>query len=207
MNELTHNLTHGLSLEGEFVDLVPLRAEHAELTFGWRSSARAANLQRGAQTVEQQAAWIAARPASEYNFMIRLKDGRLVGMLAAVGVNAEHKHCESGRFLIGDEDAVRGVPAAVEAMKLLYELIFERLELQRVFGTVVSDNPLMAKWQKFLGMKEEGRLRRHYFINGKYQDAICFGMLDEDYRSAALPRMNSLIAAGRKAAAAKPQTD
>lgn len=203
MNELTHELT----LQGEFVDLVPLRPEHAELTFGWRTSARAANLQRGAQTVEQQAAWIAARPTNEYNFMIRLKDGRLVGMLAAVGLNEEHRHCESGRFLIGDEDAVRGIPAAVEAMKLLYELIFDRLELERVFGTVSSDNTLMAKWQKFLGMKEEGRLRRHYFVNGRYQDAICFGMLVDEYRSAALPRMNSLIVVGRKAVASKLQTD
>ncbi|MEO6280704.1 GNAT family N-acetyltransferase [Roseateles sp.] len=190
-----------LTLAGEFVDLVPLTPAHAELTFGWRQSQRAANLNRGAASVEQQAAWIAKRPEAEFNFVIRLKDGREVGMVSVTGVDTEHGHCEPGRFLIGDEAAVRGVPAAVEAMKLVYELVFDRLGLQRIFGTVASDNTLMIKWQKFLGMKEEGRMRRHYFINGHFQDAVWLGMLADEYRNVALPRMNSLIAAGRRAAA------
>lgn len=192
-----------LILQGEFVDLVPLRAEHAELTFAWRQGARAAYLNRGAADVAQQAAWIASRPASEYNFIIALKDGRPVGMLALCGIDEGHRHAESGRFLIGDEDAVKGIPAAVEAMKLLYELAFDRLGLTRVFGTIAADNKLMIKWQRFLGMKEEGRLRNHYFINGHFQDCVMLGILDDEYRSAALPRMNSLIAAGRSAAAAR----
>jgi RimJ/RimL family protein N-acetyltransferase len=194
-----------LTLNGEFVDLVPLTPEHAALTFGWRQSQRAANLNRGAATVAQQAAWIAGRPEAEYNFVIRLKDGREVGMVSVTGIDTEHSHCEPGRFLIGDEDAVRGIPAAVEAMKLVYELVFDRLGLQRIYGTVASDNTLMIKWQKFLGMKEEGRMRRHYFINGHFQDAVWMGMLVDEYRTQALPRMNSLIAAGRKAAALKPK--
>lgn len=186
-----------LSLYGEFVDLIPLGIEHAELTFRWRQSERAANLNRGADSVQQQAAWIAARPASEYNFIICLKNGHPVGMVSVSGIDTTHRHGEPGRFLIGEEDAVRGVPAAVETMKLIYELVFDRLRLQRIFGTIASDNTLMMKWQKFLGMKEEGRLRRHYFINNHFQDAVVFGMLEDEYRAQALPRMNSLIAAGR----------
>jgi RimJ/RimL family protein N-acetyltransferase len=190
-----------LVLQGEFVDLVPLRAEHAELTFAWRQGSRAVNLNRGAADAAQQAAWIASRPASEHNFIIALKDGRPVGMLALCGIDTLHRHAESGRFLIGDEDAVKGIPAAVEAMKLLYELAFDQLGLTRVFGTIAADNKLMIKWQRFLGMKEEGRLRNHYFINGHFQDCVMLGILGDEYRHAALPRMNSLIAAGRRAAA------
>ena len=70
-----------LTLNGEFVDLVPLTPAHAALTFAWRQGQRAANLNRGAATVAQQAAWIAGRPDAEYNFVIRLKDGREVGMV------------------------------------------------------------------------------------------------------------------------------
>ncbi len=186
-----------LTLHGEFVDLIPLTPAHAALTLAWRQSERASNLNAGAATVAQQAAWIAARPSSEYNFVICLKDGTAVGMVGITGIDELHRHAEPGRFLIGEPDAVRGVPAAVEAMKLVYQLIFEQLKLERVFGTIASDNLLMIKWQKFLGMKEEGRLRRHYFINGHFQDAVCFGMLEAEYRAAALPRMNALIKAGR----------
>lgn len=186
-----------ITLQGEFVDLVPLTVEHAALSWGWRRSERAALLNRGAASIEQQVAWIAGRPASEYNFIIQLKSGRPVGMVSVTGIDSQHGHCEPGRFLIGEEDAVRGIPAAVEAMKLVYELVFDRLGLQRIFGTIASDNTLMIKWQKFLGMKEEGRLRRHYFINSHHQDAVMFGMLAEEYRQTALPRMTALIKAGR----------
>lgn len=193
-------------LAGEFVDLVPLRPEHTELTFGWRQGDRAAYLNRGASSIEQQAAWIASRPASEYNFIIQLKDGRPVGMLALCNIDELHRHAESGRFLIGDEGAVKGIPAAVEAMKMLYELAFDRLKLARVFGTIPEDNKLMIKWQKFLGMKEEGRLRNHYFFNDRLQDCVMFGILEDEFRNSALPRMKSLIAAGRISAAAKSKT-
>lgn len=184
-------------LKGEFVDLRPLTSDDAEMTFRWRQSARAANLNRGAQTVAQQAAWLASRPVSEYNFAIVLKNGTPVGMVSVSGIDHIHRHAEPGRFLIGDEAVVRGIPAAVEAMKLVYGLVFDELELVRVHGTVASDNVLMMKWQKFLGMREEGRLRNHYFLNGHFQDAVVFGMLADEYRMTALPRMNALIAAGR----------
>jgi diamine N-acetyltransferase len=186
-----------ITLHGEFVDLVPLRPAHAALTLRWRHSDRAVHLNRGAATVEQQAAWIVSRPASEYNFVIALKDGRAVGTVSLTGIDLQHRHGEPGRFLIGEEAAVRGVPAAVEAMKLLYGLCFDTLGLVRVHGNIAEANLAMMKWQKFLGMKEEGRWRRHFFIDGRFQDAVLFAMLDDEYRSTALPRMNALIAAAR----------
>ena len=187
-----------ITLGGEFVTLRPLKVEDAAITLRWRQGQRAANLNAGAQDLEQQANWIASRPPSEYNFIIELRDGQPVGMVSLTGVDATHRHAEPGRFLIGDEEAVRGIPAAIEAMKLIYELAFDRLNLQRVHGAVVSDNPLMIKWQKFMGMTEEGRLRNHYFINGKFQDAVLFGMLAEEYWAKALPKMNFFIEAAKK---------
>lgn len=188
-----------ITLEGEFVTLRPLSVDDASLTLAWRQSARAANLNAAPQSLEQQANWISTRPDSEYNFVIELKDGRRVGMVSLTGVDATHRRGEPGRFLIGDEEAVRGVPAAVEAMKLVYELAFVKLGLQRVHGSVASDNTLMIKWQKFMGMTEEGRLRNHYFINGKFQDAIIFGLLAEEYQAKTKLKMEVLIKAAKKA--------
>lgn len=185
------------SLQGEFVDLQPLSPAHAELTFAWRHSQRAVNLNLGAQTVAGQARWIAARPADEHNFVITVKSGQAVGTLSLCAIDTHHRHAESGRFLIGEAAAVRGIPAAAEAMKLLYQLAFDTLGLVRVHGSIASDNTLMIKWQKFMGMKEEGRLRRHYFINEHFQDAVLFGILEDEFRSTALPRLNALIAAAR----------
>ena len=134
--------------------------------------------------------------------MIVLKSGQPVGMLSLIGVNQANRHAETARFLIGEEEAVKGVPAAVEAMKLLYVLAFDTLGLHRIYGTVTADNALMAKWQKYLGMKEEGRMRDHYFLDGHFQDAIVLGMLADEYRAQALPRMTAMI----KMAGQRPAT-
>lgn len=185
------------TIKGEFVNLRPLLVSDAELTYNWRHAARAKFLNQGAANVEQQASWIASRPASEFNFVIELKSGLAVGMVSLTGIDAINQHGESGRFLIGDEDAVKGAPVAVEAMKLIYELAFDQLGLIRICGTVAAENNLMIKWQKYLGMKEEGRLRNHLYLNGQFQDAIFLGLLVDEYRKVTLPRMNFLIATGR----------
>ena len=182
-----------MELHGQFVALRLLRFEDAELTLRWRLDDRASLLNRGAVTVAEQAAWIAARPPSELNFVIELESGKPVGMLSLLDIDRINRRAEPARFLIGEPDFVRGLPVAVEAMKLLYELTFDELKLHRVYGTVVADNALMLKWQKFLGMREEGILRQHYFIGGEFRDAICLAMLEDEYRTMALPRMNALI--------------
>lgn len=193
-------MSHSITLRGTYVDLRPLVREDAETTLRWRLSARARLLTLGAQSVEEQAAWIDARPAGEYNFIIALKSGEPVGMLSLIGVSQINRHGESSRFLIGEEEAVRGIPVAVEAMKLLYEFAFDELKLARIFGTIASGNKLMVKWQIYLGMKEEGRMRRHYIFNGEFQDAVVLGLLEEEYRNEALPRMNALIAVAKGSA-------
>jgi RimJ/RimL family protein N-acetyltransferase len=185
------------TLAGLYIDLRPLTADDAELTFAWRQGARATLLNRGAQTIEQQHRWIAGRPASERNFIIETKQHRPIGMLSLTGIDAVNRVGEPGRFLIGDEPAAAGLPAAAEAIKLLYQLAFDTLKLRRLWGFVASENRRMIKWQTFLGMTQEGRLRQHLFINGRLQDAVVFGLLDSEYRSVTLPRLESLIAAAR----------
>jgi len=185
-------------LQGEFVNLRQLQVCDAELTFNWRRDNRAKFLNQGASSIDRQAAWIAARPESEHNFVIELKSGQSVGMLSLVGIDHANRHGEPGRFLIGDEGAVKGLPVAVEAMKLLYELAFDHLNLVRICGIVAENNHLMIKWQKYLGMKEEGRFRNHLCQDGNLYDAIYLGLLVEEYRQFTLPRMQFLIAAGRK---------
>lgn len=185
-------------IEGKFVNLRSLLIQDAALTLAWRKADRARHLNSVNSSLIEQEEWIRNRPASELNFIIELKDGRAIGMLSLVGINKINRHAETGRFLIGDEEAAKGVPAAVEAMKLLYEFAFEKLDLIRLHGTVASGNPLMVKWQKYLGMKEEGRMRSHYFIDGKWQDAVVLGLLADEARTHSFPRMNALIAAARR---------
>ena len=125
-----------------------------------------------------------------------------------VDIDQVHRRAEPARFLIGDPDAVRGIPVAIDALALLYELAFDRLGLHRVYGLVVVDNKQMMKWHSFLGMKEEGRLREHHFLGGHFRDAICYGMMESEYRTVAVPRMNALIgSAGSPAVTEQRETN
>jgi diamine N-acetyltransferase len=182
-----------ITLQGTYVRLRPLRVDDAEITLRWRLGDRAMLLSRGSETVAEQAAWIANRPNSELNFVIELHSGEPVGMLSLVAIDRINERAEPARFLIGEPDAVKGLPVAVEAMKLLYGFVFDDLRLRRVYGSIAADNVLMIKWQKFLGMKEEGRLRQHYRTGLGFQDAILLGLIEEDYRRVTLPRMNAFI--------------
>lgn len=172
----------------------PIETGDAEVTLQWRLGNRAKLLNRGAETVEEQRSWIQSRPSSELNFVIETWKSQPVGCIALIDINFVHRRAESARFLIGDEEASRGLPIAVEAMKLLYEVAFDQLKLLRVYGVIAEENTLMLKWQKYLGMKEEGRLRRHSYINGRFQDHVAVGIFDSEFHEVALPRMNGLIA-------------
>jgi RimJ/RimL family protein N-acetyltransferase len=187
-------------LVGQFVTLRPLRLEDAAVTHAWRLGDRARHLNGSAASVEDQAHWIASRPKDEFNYIIELKDGRPIGMLSLVAIDLTNRRAESARFLIGDEEAARGLPAAVEAMSLLYELAFDRLGLQRIHGVIEAGNQLMVKWQKYLGMREEGRFRRHFLMEGQFHDAIALSLLADEYRAVALPRMRTLMRLGSAAA-------
>jgi diamine N-acetyltransferase len=185
-------------LVGEFVNLRPLLVDDAALTLVWRKADRARQLNAVKSSVTEQEQWIKNRPASEFNFIIETKNSSPIGMISLIGVDLVNRHAETARFLIGNEEAARGVPAAVEAMKLLYHLAFDQMGLVRIFGTISSGNTLMIKWQKFLGMKEEGRMRSHYFIDGKWQDAVVMGLLADEAHLNSIPRMNALIASARR---------
>jgi RimJ/RimL family protein N-acetyltransferase len=182
-------------LNGRFVTLRPLGVNDAEITQKWRTSGRAFLLNRGAQTVEEQREWIAARPLGrELNFIQELTEtSQPVGMISLVDIDLVHRRAEPSHFLIGEPDAVKGIPVALEAIKLLYHLAFDSLGLHRLYGPMSEENKEMLRFHLALGMKEEGRQRDHYFLNGHWQDAILIGMLEDEYRTIAKPRIEALI--------------
>lgn len=180
-------------LNGKFINLRLIKISDAELTFKWRNSTRAKYLNQGPKTVKEQQNWIASRLSNEFNYIIETKNEKPVGMISLIDIDLINLKAEPGRFLIGNKEKVKGIPAAFEAMKLIYELAFDLLKLHRVYGTISEENTEMIKLLKYFGMKEEGRLRKHYYINGRFQDAICFGLLVDEYRDITLTRLNNII--------------
>jgi len=181
------------NLTGQFVDLRPINASDAEITLSWRLSGRSRHLNAVSGDLESQLNWIANRPESDFDFIIILKNGLRVGMVSLTEIDMVNKNAVPGRFLIGDEAAVKGKPVAVEAMSLVYQLAFDQLNLVRLHGIIAEKNLKMIKWQVYLGMKVEGVLRSHLFQNGSFENAKVLGLLEEDYRKITIPRMKALM--------------
>jgi hypothetical protein len=74
-------------------------------------------------------------------------------MLSLVDIDLASRRRESARFMIGDEEAAQGAPAAVEAMSLLYLPAVRPPGQERVHG-VIGNEILMLKWRKYPGVKE-----------------------------------------------------
>jgi diamine N-acetyltransferase len=170
-----------------------LQVEDAELTLHWRHGQRARFLQRGAQTVEAQQTWIAAREqAGDLNFMIEY-DRQPVGMIALLEINLRHKTAQMGRLLIGEPEKVGSAPAAFEADLLLCDYAFDTLGLHKVYGDIMEDNVAMIRTRLYLGYKQDGLLREHYVYDGAYKNTVAVSLLENEYRQTCRPKLVQLI--------------
>lgn len=68
-----------------------------------------------------------------------------------------------------------------EAGKLILELAFKVLEIERVFAATDIRNTASARLMSRLGMKHEGTLRRNHMIKGVLTDSVNYSILKEEY--------------------------
>lgn len=84
-------------------------------------------------------------------------------------------------FIIGDKTQ-RKKGYSVEALHLLLEYAFNILNLRKIFGYPIEYNKATLRMHAKIGIvHEEGRLKRHYFLNGKYYDVLILSVFREDY--------------------------
>lgn len=180
-------------LKGSLATLRPITENDAEITLAWRQSDRAKLLQRGAQTIDEQRAWIVAKlKTNELNFIIEYKD-KPVGMIALHDISQIHKSVQMGRLLIGETKWVGSVPVAFEADLLLCDYAFDVLKMHKIYGDVMVDNHGMIKTRLYLGYKQDGILRDHYIYDGVYKNTVALSILEEEYRTICRPKLVQLI--------------
>lgn len=68
-----------------------------------------------------------------------------------------------------------------EAIKLIQEFAFNRLNLHKLDLEVRAYNDRAIKCYKKCGFVEEGRFRENYFIDGKYTDTLFMGILKSEW--------------------------
>lgn len=126
---------------------------------------------------------------------VNLMDGKSDEILFAICDKDNHSHIGNikigpinwiHRFgdislLIGDKN-YWGKGIATEAIKLVTHFGFNHLNLHKIKAGCYADNEGSKRAFLKVGYKVEGILRKHFFSNGDFQDAIVLGIIrDEIY--------------------------
>ena len=81
------------------------------------------------------------------------------------------------------EYCYRGRKYGKEMYKLIFDLCFNQLGMNRVWLLVLETNERAKHLYERMGFKEEGRQRKAIYKNGKYIDYIMMSILKEEYNA------------------------
>jgi len=116
-------------------------------------------------------------------FMVRVDNGEspaeIVGFAGLYDISLTARRAEF-RIMIG-EKSYWGKGLGTEVTEMLTFYGFDRLNLNRIFLGVVSDNAGAVKAYKKAGYVEEGVLRQDVYRNSRYYDDVRMAILREDY--------------------------
>ena len=102
-----------------------------------------------------------------------------IGNITLQQINWKDRNGEVG-VIIGDKEQW-GKGYATDAIKLVAEHAFKKLNLHKIYAGVVDGNMGSKKAFKKVGFKEEAVLREHFYLNGEYQDCSRLGLLASEY--------------------------
>jgi RimJ/RimL family protein N-acetyltransferase len=110
-------------------------------------------------------------------FVIETLDGDLVGACDLRDISDRSRAASLGIW-IGQPYWDRGY--GTDAVRTLCRFGFHEMNLQRIELHVHETNERGRRAYERVGFKEEGRLRRAHFIDGRYVDTLVMGLLSDE---------------------------
>lgn len=111
--------------------------------------------------------------------VVEAEEKRLIGFCGLFGIDETSRRCELGVF-IGDKE-YWGRGYGRDAVGLLLDYAFRLRNFRRVWLEVHSENERAMRAYKACGFVEEGRLREHAWLDGRYVDMVLMGVLREEW--------------------------
>ncbi len=182
-------------ITGDFIILTKISINDAQDVFNWRSGISGQFLHNSEDySVDMQESWIKSRTDKEINYIIQDKKSyEKVGMVSIYNVNIEDKVAEVGRLLLSDIYLNRSNPYGLEALLLSYDYVFNTMNFRKITGIIASVNTSMVKMQLFLGMEQEGYLKKHTFINGNFEDLHILSICKEQFNNTYQKKIKFLL--------------
>ena len=125
---------------------------------------------------EQQ---VPADQRSDYKFVID-EAGTVVGRCDLFDID---RVSGTGRIGVTVDTGHQDAGIGTETVMLLLRYAFRDLGLRRVWCDILADNARSIRMCEKCGLREEGRLRAHYWYDGAQRDAVVMGILREEWEA------------------------
>ena len=161
--------------------------EDAEYIFKWMNDDELKELSVGLNRRmcrEEALEWVKARMRyQEYNVfwaICSVTENKIIGYMSLNTIHYINRSANFGGLVIGDKKYQDGT-AWIEAYIFILDYAFERLNLNRLYGTYIDGHPATKAMADAVFFISEGVLRQSVFKNGKYNDEIIASLLAQDY--------------------------
>jgi RimJ/RimL family protein N-acetyltransferase len=173
-------------IQGRLVRLRAREPGDAEQAFRWINDYEVARflISRYPKSRGQEQGWIENTPTASFFILplaIETLDGQYIGNIDLRDVQPENRTAELG-VMIGDK-RYWGQGYGSDAVRTLARFAFRSMNLQRVHLRTYAYNERGQAAFKKAGFVEEGRLRRHLYMEGRYWDVVLMGCLRDEFEA------------------------
>lgn len=122
-----------------------------------------------------------ASSATDLFFAVLAEAGGFVGTARLSRINWVGRTAEVG-IMIGDRGA-QGKGFASEAVSLVVDHAFRALNLRKLMAGAHAENRASLQCFLRLGFRQEGLLREHAYVDGRYVDYVFLGLFQREYQA------------------------
>lgn len=164
-------------IKGKKVTLRPLMSGDRKMTLKWRNDLvikKMAMMHPFPVTDVNEKGWyddlLGSKNDKTVFFAIENKKKETVGFISLNNINRTNRNCYLS-IVIGDEKN-QGKGYGKDAIATILTYAFSILNLRKVSLEVLKINNKALNLYKVSGFVEEGRLKEHFFFEGKYHDVV-----------------------------------
>ncbi len=175
-----------LTLEGNTVNLRALEPEDLEFLFTiendeafWEVSATSTPFSRYVLRQYLENAHKDIYEVKQLRLVICKKDGTPLGLIDIFDFEPKHRRAAIGIVISSKDDREKGF--ASEALRLVCDYCFRRLDFHQVYAHVGTDNvPSRLLFEK-AGFVRAGIKKDWNFIDGKFRDELLYQLIQDVY--------------------------
>ena len=104
----------------------------------------------------------------------------MIGYACLTDIHYINSSANFSGILIGDKDYQDGL-AWIETYLFVYEYVFERLNLNRIYGHAIDEHDMTVAMRTAMFSTTEGVMRQAAFKNGKFYDVSISSILRNEY--------------------------